>query len=193
VVDRYQPSPDEQPTVEYNEVGPNYFATIGIPLVSGREFTRDDGENSALVAIVNETMAAKYWQSRSPMDERVQVKGRWMRVVGVAKDSKYRSVREAPKPFFYVPRRQNFSIGGRLYIRTLLSPGTVARSLEREVHALDANLALYEMITLQDQVDRSPSPQLVAVTLVGVLSGLALLLSAVGLYGVMSYTVSQST
>jgi ABC-type antimicrobial peptide transport system permease subunit len=116
-----------------------------------------------------------------------------MRVVGVAKNSKYQSVRETPKPFFYVPRRQNFSVGAGLYIRTPLSPETMARALIREVHALDGNLAPYETITLQEQVDRSTSPQMVAVTLVGVLGGLALVLATIGLYGVMSYAVSQST
>jgi ABC-type antimicrobial peptide transport system permease subunit len=166
---------------------------MGIPLVSGREFTRADQEKSALVAVVNETMTAKYWRGRNPNGERVQVKGLWRQVVGVAKDSKYESVREAPMPFFYVPRRQNFSIGGGLYIRTPLSPEAMATVLTREVHALDGNLALYEVISLQEQVDRSTSPQLVAVTLVGLLGGLALLLAAVGLYAVMSYTVSQST
>lgn len=192
-VDGYQPPPEEQPTVEFNEVGPDYFATMGIPLVSGREFTRADGEKTAQVAVVNETMAARYWRGRSPIGERVQVKGNWLQVVGVAKDSKYQSVREGPRPFFYVPRRQNFSIGGGLYIRTPLSPETMAAALTREVHSLDPNLALYEVISLQEQLDRSTSPQLVAVTLVGVLGGLALLLCAVGLYGVMSYAVSQST
>jgi predicted permease len=192
-VDGYQPPPEERPTVQYNEVGPDYFTTMGIPLLSGREFARSDDEKAAFVVIVNETMAGRYWRGKNPIGERVQVKGRWMQVVGVAKDSKYQSVREAPTPFFYVPLRQNFSRGAGLYIRTALSPETMATALSREVHALDGNLALFEVITLQEQLDRSTSPQMVAVTLVGTLGGLALLLAAIGLYGVMSYVVSQST
>jgi len=115
-----------------------------------------------------------------------------LRVVGVAADSKYESMRENPKPFFYVPLAQDFVGGPSLYIRTNLPLQNVAAALLREVHALDANLALYETITLQEQVNRSTAPQLVAVTLVSILGGLALLLAAVGLYGVMSYAVAQS-
>jgi predicted permease len=192
-VDGYSVPPEEEPTVEYNEVGPAYFATMGIPLISGREFLRSDDESGALVTIVNETMAAQFWKDKDPVGQRVQVKGRWMTIVGVAKDSKYESMRDLPKPFFYVPRRQNFTIGAALNIRTPLSPEALANSLAREIHSLDSNLALYEVITLQEQVDRSTSPQKVAVTLLAVLGGLALLLAAIGLYAVMSYAVSQST
>jgi predicted permease len=192
-VDGYTPPPEESPTVDYNEVGPDYFVTMGIPLVAGREFTRGDDENAASVALINETMAQRYWNGRSPLGDRLQLKGRWLTVVGIAKDSKYSSVREKPTPFFFIALRQNNLRGGVLNIRTTLSPQTMATELVREVHALDANVAPSELITMQEQLERSTSPQMVAVTLVGVLGGLALFLAIIGLYAVMSYAVSQST
>lgn len=178
--------------MEYNQVSPSYFPTLGIPLFSGREFTHSDDENAPPVAIVNRTMVERYWRGQDPMGRRLQVKGRWARVVGVVADSKYESIGETPKPFFYVPLRQDFVREPDLYIRTTQPLHSVLAAVVREVHALDANLALYEMITLQEQVNRSTSSELVAVTLVSTLGGLALLLAAVGLYGVMSYAVAQS-
>src|SRR5579862_1276637 len=192
-VDGYQPPPEERPAIEYNQVGPGYFATMGIPLLSGREFTRTDNEPAPLVAIVNRTMMMRYWGGQDPIGRRLQIKGGWARVVGVAADSKYESMRETPLPFFYVPLRQDFTKGPSLFIRTTQPLQSVLAAVVREVHGLDENLALYEMITLQEQVNRSTSPQLVAVTLVSILGGLALLLASVGLYGVMSYAVAQST
>jgi len=193
-VDGYEPPANGESTDElYNEVSPDYFATMGIPLISGREFTRADDESAPRVAIVNQTMVARYWRGQNPIGQRLQVKGNWVQVVGVVKDSKYYSIEETPRPFFYVPLRQYFAIEPDIHIRTTQPLQTIQSTLLREVRALDPNLALYEMITLQEQVNRSTSEQLVAVTLVAFFGGLALLLASIGLYGVMSYTVSQST
>jgi putative ABC transport system permease protein len=192
-VDGYEPQPSEQPTAEYNEVSPDYFATMGIPLISGRDFTRADDENAPRVAIVNQTIVARYWRGQNPVGQRLQVKGSWVQVVGVVTDSKYYNMDEMPRPFFYVPLRQYFAIEPDIHIRTTQPLQTVQTALIREVRALDPDLALYEMITLQEQVNRATSQQLVAVTLVALFGGLALLLAGIGLYGVMSYTVSQST
>jgi predicted permease len=190
-VDGFEAPPDEPPVVDYDEIGAGYLATIGIPLLSGREFTRADDDASALVAVVNEAMVAQYWRGQDPVGRRLLVKGRSMRVVGVARTSKYRNLLETPTPFFYVALRQN-GLGQGLVVRTPLRPEAMAAALAREVRALDANLAPTEVISMREQVDRTTSSQTMAVTLLTVFGGLALLLAAIGLYGVMSSAVSQS-
>ena len=193
-VDGYQAGRDEQPTVEFNQVSPDYFRTMGIPLLSGREFTKADDENAALVAIVNDKMVTQYWHGEDPIGKRIQVKDKWLRIVGVAKLVKYESFAEAPKPFFYVPLRQDFSSRTSLYLRTSQAPASIAADLTRVVHELDPNLAPSEVVTMRQHIDRMAlSSQQVAVALFSIFGGLALLLAAVGLYGVMSYSVSQST
>jgi predicted permease len=192
VVDGYEAPPDEAPVVDYDEVGPGALATLGIPLVSGREFTRADDERSEPVAVVNEAMAAQYWRGQDPVNRRLQVKGRSMRVVGVARQAKYGNLLEPKKAFFYVPLRQN-ALGPGLVIRTPLHPDAMATALAREVHALDPNLSPSEVITMREQIDRTTSSQTMAVRLLTVFGMLAVLLAAIGLYGVMSSAVSQST
>ena len=187
------PPPDEQLAADYDEVGPEYFETLGIPLLSGRGFTRADDQDAAPVAIVNEVMAARYWPGADPLGVRLRVKDRWMRVVGVARVSKYRNFLEAPQPLFYVPLRQNFFRQVVLHVRTREAPRALAAALGQQIHALDPSLAPQQVITLREQVDRMTSAQRVAVVILGVFGGVAVLLSAIGLYGVMSYSVSQGT
>jgi predicted permease len=192
-VDGYDAPADQQPTSEYNEVGPGFLATMGIPLVSGREFTRADNETAQPVAIVDETMTAQFWRGADPVGRRVQVRGRWLQIVGVARTAKYRNLLETPKPFLYVPLRQNFSANTALLIRTPQGPSALAPALVREIHALDANVSPSELITMREQVDRTTAAQRISVTILVVFGGLALVLAAIGLYGVMASTVSQST
>jgi predicted permease len=194
-VDGYQPRSDELPSVEYNQVDPRYLETMGIALLSGRDFTRADNEKSLPVVIVNEKMVDQYWRGQDPVGKRLQVEGRSLRVIGVAKLSKYGELGEAPRPFFYIPMRQGLAIrSGIINIRTSLDAGLMAAALARVVHELDANLAPTEVITMREQVNRySLRSQQIAVSLLGIFGTLALLLAAIGFYGVMSHTVNQST
>ena len=192
-VDGYEPAPDERPTVEYNQVGPAYFENMRIPIVSGREFTRNDNANSFPAIIVNEQMVAKYWHGVDPVGKRIQLNGKWMQVVGVAKTSKYGSFAELPEPFMYVSIDQLPVVNSFIMIRTTQSPGQMYAVLAREVHSMDAGLGMQEVITLRQHMNRSAlSSQKIVVSLLFIFGGIALVLAAVGLYGVMSYAVSQS-
>jgi predicted permease len=190
-IDGYTPPPDHRIAIEYYEVGPGFLATMGIPLVKGREFTRADDETALQVAVVDETMAAQFWTDHDPVGRRLQLNGRWRQIVGVAAAAKYHDLLEPRRPFFYVPLRQNFTATTALQIRTTESPGAVAPALVREIHALDANVAPSALITMREQIDRTTAAQRIAVTMLVAFGGLALVLAAIGLYGVMASTVAQ--
>ena len=192
VVEGYEALPDQQLILDYTEFAPGFLAAMGIQLVSGREFTKADNETAPLVAIVNEQMAAEYWQGDNPIGRRFKAKDRWLQVVGVARGWKDNSLTEPTRPSFYVPLRQGTG-GESLIIKTSLSAESMAKVLLREIRSIDPSLAPSEIITMREQIDRTSSAQQVAVMMLAVFGGLALLLAAIGLYGVMSYTVSQGT
>src|SRR6266446_6812983 len=192
-IDGYQPAPDEQLNSSYLEVGEDYFKTLGIPIVAGREFQRTDDENAVPVAIINETMASKYWPGKDPIGQRLKVKDRWLQIVGVAKNVKYENKLELPRTFFYVPMRQNFLESNGLLIRTRETPGAIRSALARELHALDPTLAPIAPFRVQEQVDRKGYTQRLSAMLIAIFGAMALFLAAIGLYAVMSYSVSQST
>ncbi|HET9408958.1 MAG TPA: ABC transporter permease [Candidatus Sulfotelmatobacter sp.] len=185
-------SPDKLSRISYNEVGPHYLATMGIDLVAGREFSGADNETSPLVAVVNQTMADQLWPGQAAVGLRIQVKGRWIQVVGVARTVKYRSITELPRPFFYTPLRQSRT-GDYLEIRTSLPPDAVAKSLTDEARTVDASLPPASLDTMRAQIEWTTAPQQAALRVIAAFAGLALVLAVVGLYGVISYTVAQSS
>jgi len=192
-IDGYDPPPDNQLSAEYNPVGVGFFPTMGIPIMAGRDFTDSDDEKSAPVAIVDGTMAAQYWRASDPVGRSMRVNGALVRVVGVARTAKYRNLLETAKPFFYRPLRQVPCATAARQVRTSETPAAFAPALVAAIHALDGNVAPGEVITMREQVDRTTASQRIAVTILGVFGGLALLLATIGLYGVMAATVAQST
>src|ERR1041384_5925696 len=165
-IDGYQPAPDEQLNSSYLEVGEGYFKTLGIPILAGREFHTHHTENAVPVAIVNETMASKYWPGKDPIGQRLKVKDRWLQIVGLAANGNYEEKLELPRTLFSVPLRQSFRVQNTLLIRTPETPGAMMKPLASEVHALDPNLAPLITDRLQDQIDLISYSQRLAVSLV---------------------------
>ena len=192
-VDGYDAPKDQQPSAEYNEISPEFLATMGIPLVSGRAFTRADDETAMPVAIVDQTIATQFFRGSDPVGRRIQVRGKWLQIVGLARNAKYRNLLETPRPFLYVPLRQSVAAVVALHIRASQAPAALAPMLVREIHAIDPNVAPSEVITMSEQVERTTAPQRIGATILVVFAALALGLAAVGLYGVLAATVSQST
>jgi predicted permease len=185
--------------VNFDAVSPNYFSTMRIPLLSGREFTAGDTAISTKVAIINEAMAKEFFANRNPIGVHLAMgSGDAIKfdieIVGVVKDAKESHVRDADRPYFYRPYSQFGKLFGMsFYVRSQQDPLLIANSLRETVRGADANLPVYELKTVQRVVDEDLFAERVIATLSAAFGGLAALLSALGIYGVLAYLVVQRT
>jgi putative ABC transport system permease protein len=176
-----------------NTVDLNYFATLGIGLTEGRDFTGFDRAGTLPVAIVNETMAARFWPNQNPIGKRFQFSGDtfFRQVVGVVKTANYQSLGEPPQICVYVPLRQNFAGWMVLYARTEADPSTVLSALQRELRGIDPQVPIEDVRTAHKVIDQALWGAKLGVGLLSIFGFLALGLASIGLYGMMAYSVSR--
>jgi macrolide transport system ATP-binding/permease protein len=194
VVAGYNPRPGEDMEFHYNIVGPEYFQTLRIPLLSGRAFTVQDGQGAPGVLIVNETFARRFWPGQDPLGKRLSVtgpQGTLLEVIGIARDGKYITLGEDPKPFFYLPALQHYNSRVTVLARTAGDPKGMLAGVRQEIRALDPNLPVTEVSTLMEYLGVSLYPARAAAALLAILGLVALLLASVGIYGIMSYSVGR--
>ncbi len=186
--------------LNFMQVYPHSFATLGIPLVAGRDFGPQDTRGSQKVAVINESMARRFFGHENPVGRRFSYdssdssRGDDLEIIGVVKDAKYISLREPSRPMFYLSFAQ---VGGRgqmtLVVRTAGNPAPIAAAIQREARALDPRMPRFEVESLAAQLDASLMQERLVATLSSVFGLLALVLVCIGLYGLMAYDVARRT
>jgi macrolide transport system ATP-binding/permease protein len=177
-----------------NSVGSGYFEAMGIPLLRGRVFTQQDCDGVPRVAVVNDTLASLYWPNQDPVGKRIREPGgKSFEVVGVAKTSKYESIGESPLSFVYLPLNPGYTPALTFHIRTRIPPQHILQTLKGELRALDPRLTIFDVETMNEHLADSMLPIRMGAILLGIFGGLALALTSVGLYGLLSYVVRQQT
>jgi predicted permease len=195
-------APGQRPMVEFRSVSPGYFRAMGIPLLRGRAFTEQDVGDAPGVVIINETLARRHFPGEDPVGKRLGFSGPtdWREIVGVARDTRNYGLDEEVKPEAYMPYTQSApgylagSISGMILVaRTASDPQSTVAAIKGEVRALDGNQPVYNIKTMEQYLAESIAQRRFNMLLLAVFAGVAVLLAAVGLYGVMSYMVSQRT
>jgi predicted permease len=203
------PTPDAHPQPFMNIISPNYFATLGIPIVAGRDFRVTDnrevkfGPNpddwTPTTVIINETFARRFFAGRDPLGMHVgfgKDPGTHtdMEIIGVVKDIKYTSLRDEIPPQAFIPYLGAHLIADMtVYVRTTADPNLLMSSIRSKVHDLDPNVPVYSLRTTETQISKSLTSERMIASLSSVFGFLATLLAVVGLYGLMAYTVAQRT
>ncbi|HEX6729597.1 MAG TPA: ABC transporter permease [Pyrinomonadaceae bacterium] len=193
--DRELPAPGTEPEVMFNTAMPNYFETIGIPLFRGRTFSEQDSANAPTAVVINQTMATRFWPNQDPLGKQIRFvsDNSVGTIVGVVGDAKQYWIEETQRPQLYVPFSQNAGIFATLVIRTTVDPLSLSEQVRQAVWKVDPDQPMWKIRTVEFLVNRSVADRKFLMALMGIFAGLALLLTMVGLYGVISYLVNQRT